>query len=62
MSYCPEKYPPLSREEFFYFSDLLKEFADLYQGNKYICEYISYEYIRHIMKKDPKILDNFERT
>ena len=60
MSYCPEKYPPLSEEEFHFFSDRIREFADLYQGNKYLCQYICYEYIRHVMKKHPTILDNFK--
>tara|TARA_R100001440_G_scaffold7418_1_gene14547 strand:+ start:742 stop:936 length:195 start_codon:yes stop_codon:yes gene_type:complete len=62
MSYCPEKYPPLSKEEFHFFSELIREFADLYQGNKYLSSYIAYEYVRHVMGKDPKVLDYFEEN
>ena len=58
--YNKEDYPPMSKTEFLYFGQCLKENWDLYLDEPYLRYYWGYEYVRIIMKRDPIIMDIFE--
>ena len=47
----------MSKDEFLYFGKCLQENWQLYINDKYLREYWGYEYVRIIMKMNPKILD-----
>jgi len=57
MRYSKSHYPPMSKDEFLYFGKCLQENWQLYINDKYLREYWGYEYVRIIMKMNPKILD-----
>ena len=55
LRYSEENFPPLSKEEYDYFRELLNENLDLYGDDSgiYLRQYVIWEMLRHRLGKDP---------
>ena len=57
LRYSEENFPPLSKEEYDYFREILNENLDLYGDDSglYLRQYVIWEMLRHKLGKDPHL-------